>query len=1263
MKKHGSKNSPKKTFNQANKSHRKIDKKLFFLTGFAFAAFALLTVSGVFPFFKGSKAIAASPENNSSTVIAAEDGDKISPEAMRQIEALEQEKESRTPAQQKIDSRLLYQVKMSRSEAIASGVQTLETDLKVDDSGFIAVDITANVTDKLMQKLKESNAVIIASLPQYRSITARLPIGEIESLAGMNEVIFVQPKLEAMTNKIERSPEMSLFDTTKNASPLIIKTRNSQNFAARTQNVREYLNSVLSGNVSPTTGTVTAQGDITHRANIARLLTNANGTGIKIGVLSDGVNSLAAGQASGDLPATVNVLPGQAGSGDEGTAMLQLIYDTAPGAQLYFATAFTSITSFAQNIKDLRTAGCDIIIDDVSYFNETPFQNGQAATVVSPGNAGVVVQAVNDVTVGSQAGALYFSSAANSGNKNDNTAGAWEGDFVDGGDTTAPIPTGNKVHSFGAATFNNLTVGGRTLLKWSDPLGGSSNDYDLYVLDSTGTTVAASSTNIQSGTQDPVEDVGTRITNQRIVIVKKAAAAVRFLHLNTNRGVLATSTSGVVYGHNAALNTTSVAATPAGPAVFSPLALGPFPNAHSTANVVETFSSDGPRRIFYNADGTAITPGNVSSTGGQLLQKPDLTAADGVSTTLGATTGFNPFFGTSAAAPEAGAIAAVLKSASPASTNTQILNALKSTALDIESPGVDRDSGAGIIMPLRAMQALGVTAPAYLENGANTLTEAVGNGNGSIEPGETANLTIPLNNIGLSNATAISATLTTSTPGVTITQGTQNYPNLAAVSGTGTNTTPFQFTLANDFACGAAVSFTLTINYTGGATASQTYNFTVNTGKPVTVTTLLDATPPPSGTGYSAVTGTQTGRLARNGIVSSCGAPKATPALQDSTVGRRFDAYTFTASATGCVMVTLTNPNGTTLYVTAYNGGGYVPTSITSNFLADPGTSAATSTFSFDVTAGQQFTVVVHEILVGGGSNYTLNVSGVIAGVCNISAVVKSRADFDGDGRTDLSVFRPSEGNWYLNRSTSGFGVLKWGVTGDTLTPGDFDGDGKADTAIFRPDANSANPDFFILNSNGFTVSGVSWGSAGDIPVAADYDNDGKSDVAVYRPADNTFYILNSGGGTTVRKYGTAGDLPVVGDFVGDARADLTIFRPSTNQWWTANGSADVVRVFGTTGDLLVPADYDGDNKDDIAVFRPSTGQWIYQPSVGGAAVFVNWGTAGDVPVPGDYDGDGRDDPAVYRNGTWWLLRSTSGAAQQNFGLSSDTAIPSKYIP
>src|SRR5262249_54948938 len=194
-------------------------------------------------------------------------------------------------------------------------------------------------------------------------------------------------------------------------------------------------------------------------------------------------------------------------------------------------------------------------------------------------------------------------------------------------------------------------------LNWSDPAGASNNDYDLFVI-SSGGTVKASSTNIQNGTQNPYEQISPPplAAGDRLVVFKTAAAPVRGFTINSIRGRLAVNTTGQKHGHSAAVNAFSVGATPA---------VGPFPSAFSAANLVETFTSDGPRRVFYNANGTAITPGNVlfGTNGGAVRNKPDITAADGVSTTLPSNSGLNPFFGTSAAAPHAGAIAALLKSA------------------------------------------------------------------------------------------------------------------------------------------------------------------------------------------------------------------------------------------------------------------------------------------------------------------------------------------------------------------------------------------------------------------------------------------------------------------------------------------------------------------------------------------------------------------------------------------------------------------------
>ncbi|MCW5960536.1 MAG: hypothetical protein KIS76_10275 [Pyrinomonadaceae bacterium] len=276
-----------------------------------------------------------------------------------------------------------------------------------------------------------------------------------------------------------------------------------------------------------------------------------------------------------------------------------------------------------------------------------------------------------------------------------------------------------------------------------------------------------------------------------------------------------------------------------------------------------------------------------------------------------------------------------------------------------------------------------------------------------------------------------------------------------------------------------------------------------------------------------------------------------------------------------------------------------------------------------------------------------------------------ARSDFDGDGRTDLSVFRGGEGNWYLNRSTAGFSVVNWGTTGDKIVPGDFDGDRKTDFAIWRPSDVDGQPDFYLLRSSDSTVSGVAWGTTADMPVAADYDGDGKTDVAVWRQATGDFFVLQSESGS-LRHYnfGINGDKPVPGDFEGDGKADFAVFRPSNGTWYIARSTdnAVVTTPWGVSSDIPVFADYDGDNKADIAVFRPSNGVWYIVRSSGGTS-YVPWGTDGDIPSPGDYDGDGKSDQAIYRAGVWFVNGSTSGMSAATFGVDGDVPTPRNYLP
>jgi hypothetical protein len=690
-------------------------------------------------------------------------GGAISATARQQIAALLADKSSRTPAQRKLDSNLLWKIKQLRREPIATTtVSSLRTDVALDLSGQTTVDITADVSAALLAQIRSLGGAIVSVFPEYRSIRAQIPPLQAEQIAALPGVIFIQPAQAAMTMRMSAPSSFGI-----SAAP---------GFAARAAHVRD-AHGGWARNAPPQQGSITnaintSEGDTTHRANLARSTFGVSGSGIKVGVLSDGVNSLASLQSSGDLPA-VTVLAGQAGSGDEGSAMLEIIHDLVPNAQLYFATALGGVAVFANNIKALRNAGCDIIIDDVGYFVETPFHEGQLPSVVSPNNAALIEQAVNDVTA---SGALYFSSAANSGNQNDGRSGTWEGDFVDGGAVGGITGVAHDFDPSGAvSTFDTVTGSGgvNASLFWSDPLGASTNDYDIFVLNSTGTSVTSFSTNRQNGTLDPIEIAPGSIPLGSRIVVVKFSGQPRFLHVATNRGRLAFSTAGQTHGHSAAISpyAFSVAATPAKNA-FSGIAgspAGPYPNPFNSANQVERFSSDGPRKYFFTANGSAITPGNFLASGGVTIQKPDVTAADGVST---AAPGFNPFFGTSAAAPHAGAIAALVKSVNPAFTQAQLRSFLVGSAIDIEAAGVDRDSGVGIIDAFTAVQ-LAVNASTPTNTPTHTPTNTPTNTPTSTATGTPTNTPT---NTPTSTSTSTPTETSTSTPTGTSTETPTNTP-------------------------------------------------------------------------------------------------------------------------------------------------------------------------------------------------------------------------------------------------------------------------------------------------------------------------------------------------------------------------------------------------------------------------------------------------------------------------------------------------------
>jgi hypothetical protein len=555
-----------------------------------------------------------------------------------QIAAIQQIKQNFTPAQKKMDSALAFASIAQQSPAMVSSFSSAMPRLAMSTGNKVIVDVHGTVSPALAQAIQKAGGDVLYQSARWNSIHAALPLSSVDSIAARSDVVRVSKAPLAVTSA----------------------------------------------------GSLTSQGYIAHRAKQVVEQQGITGAGVNVGILSDSASlaRIAALKASGDLPSSSYVLPGQDGSPgtDEGAAMMEIAYDMAPGSTPIFATAFTSEASFADNIIALQQAGCKVIADDVTYSDEGVFQDT------------IIAQAVNQVVAN---GSSYFSSAGNSGSALNANSQAYEGDFKDGGPVSGVIGSfeggQGRFNDFGSGQVYDpyLAASGVAILQWSDPYGGACNDYDLFVTDQTGTTIKGFSAGVQdcSPASIPDEEFGYSgaVAGDRIYVVLFSGVA-RALHINGwSGGRLAIATTGNTYGHNAGKNTISMAATYWGSAHKGAV---PFTGM---ANPVEPFSSDGPRKIFYQPNGTPITPGNYlfATNGGTTLLKPDLTAADGVFTK---TPGFLPFFGTSASSPHAAGIAALVVQARPGYTPAQVKTAMVKSALDNMAAGCDINGGCGVAM-------------------------------------------------------------------------------------------------------------------------------------------------------------------------------------------------------------------------------------------------------------------------------------------------------------------------------------------------------------------------------------------------------------------------------------------------------------------------------------------------------------------------------------------------------------------------------------
>lgn len=375
-------------------------------------------------------------------------------------------------------------------------------------------------------------------------------------------------------------------------------------------------------------------------------------------------------------------------------------------------------------------------------------------------------------------------------------------------------------------------------------------------------------------------------------------------------------------------------------------------------------------------------------------------------------------------------------------------------------------------------------------------------------------------------------------------------------------------------------------------------------------------------------------------------------------IGGRSVWYKWTATNPNSIAMTFTLRNSTTNFDTVlavYTGssvGALTQIASSDDYGSTPTT--ATSTVFVPTVPGTTYYIAIDGFGAASG-NFRLT--------WDVNRIHARSSRFAGTSGSIVSIFRPSNGVWYVN-SDNGFQAKPFGMNGDVPVPADYDGDTLTDYAVFRP----SNGVWYITLSSNNSVVSVGFGLSGDVPIPGDYNGDGYDDLAVFRPSNGTWYLRSGATSYGTVQFGQSGDKPVARDYDGDGKLDIAVFRPSNGYWYILNSFNGTVRSqpWGTNGDIPVPGEYAVDGKADIAVWRPSNGTWYVLYSFNNQPFIYQWGRSGDIPQPIDYGTNrGVSDLGIYRpsNGTWYIQEYTGGGQTyvQQFGTSGDVPTATLY--